>query len=104
MTLDEKLRKLTLGTKPVSELTYMKGIALLLAGMQAQKSGKMMPDDFLSFVIGYCLRNDVQELPDDVGMGGEAEEGTDEPESAIRKLWAPYRERILAKSGEIWKN
>jgi hypothetical protein len=99
----EGLKKLTLAAKPVSELTYMKGIALLLAGMQAQKCGTMSPDDFLTFVIGYCLRNDVQEVADgaeDVGKGGNSGKPTDAPAEAIRKRDGVLKMEMKEANGE----
>jgi hypothetical protein len=96
----EGLKKLSLAAKPLSELSFMKGIALLLAGMQAQKCGTMSPDDFLSFVISYVLRNDVQELPDDAGIGGDSGKPSNAPAEAIRKRDGVLKMEMKEVNGE----
>jgi hypothetical protein len=105
--VERYLRGLSLGVKPLGELSFVKGVTLIVAALEAQRTGKMDPDHFYPFCLSYILRNDVEEVtdgPDDAGRHRAADEGVDEAGEAIRKLWAPHRERILAKSGEIWKN
>jgi hypothetical protein len=71
---EETLLGLTLSTKPVSEATFMKGLALMLAASHAQAKmigeiirgngadgwydGALDPDRFLGFVIAYCLKSE----------------------------------------------
>ena len=64
----ERVRKILIKqpllTKPLSEAAFFKGIALILAGLDAHahcmagKDGEMKPDHFLPMVIAYMLRSE----------------------------------------------
>jgi hypothetical protein len=95
--IEQHLMRLTLASKPLGEATFIKGIALLLAGLEAQRTGKLDPDHFEEFVVAYCLRSGGGEsgvIPENTELDTCQKSSGD----FALGVWAPWRQKALARS------
>jgi hypothetical protein len=63
--IEQTLRELTLAAKPLSEATFIRGVTLIVAALEAQRTGCCDPTHFEAFVLEYILRNHAPESKDE---------------------------------------